>query len=95
MALFVITASDHAGALELRTAHRPAHRAYLAEQAAMIKVAGPLLDETGQMAGSLFIVEAASAAEAKAFSDADPFSKVGLFAQVEIRPWLLTVGGFA
>jgi hypothetical protein len=95
MALFVIMASDHAGALELRTAHRPAHRAYLAEQAAMIKVAGPLLDETGAMAGSLFIVEAADIALARAFNAADPFALAGLFEQVVVRPWLLTMGGFA
>jgi uncharacterized protein YciI len=95
MALFVITALDKPGALDLRNAERPAHRAYLAEQAAMIKVAGPLLDEAGDMNGSVFIIEAADIAAARAFSAGDPFSRCGLFEQVEIRPWMLTVGGFA
>lgn len=95
MALFVITALDRPNALALRVAERPAHRAYLAEQAAMIKVAGPLLNEAGEMTGSLFIVEAADIAAARAFNAADPFAKLGLFEQVEVRPWMLTVGGFA
>ncbi len=95
MALFVITALDKPGALDLRNAERPAHRAYLAEQAAMIKVAGPLLDEAGDMNGSVFIIEAADIAAARAFSAGDPFCRCGLFEQVEIRPWMLTVGGFA
>jgi uncharacterized protein YciI len=95
MALFVVTAADRPGSLDLRTAERPAHRAYLAEQAAILKIAGPLLDDEGAMCGSLFIVDVADRAAAEAFSAGDPFSKIGLFERVEIRPWLLTVGGFA
>jgi len=95
MALFVVIAADRPGGLDLRTAERPAHRAYLAEQKPMIMVAGPLLNEEGAMAGSLFIIEAADRAAVEAFSAGDPFTKAGLFERVEIKPWLLTVGGFA
>ena len=95
MALYVITAFDKLDGAALRAEHRPAHRAYLAEQAPMLKIAGPLLDDAGAMIGSLFIVEAAGRSDAEAFSAGDPFSKIGLFAQIEIRPWMLTMGGFA
>jgi len=95
MALFVITALDRAGALELRKAERPAHRAYLESQMALIKIAGPLLDAAGEMIGSLFIVEVADLAAAKAFSAGDPFSRIGLFETVQIQPWSLSFGGFA
>ncbi len=95
MALFVITALDKPDGAPLRAEHRPAHRAYLAEQGTMLKVAGPLLDDGGAMIGSLFIIEVAHRAEAEAFHAADPFSQIGLFASFEIRPWLLTIGGFA
>ena len=95
MPLFVVIAADRPGGLELRTAERPAHRAYLDSQAAILKIAGPLLNDVGEMAGSLFIVDVADKAAAEAFSAGDPFTKIGLFERVEIKPWRLTVGGFA
>ena len=39
------------------------------------------------MIGSLFIVDVADEAAAKAFSDGDPFTKAGVFASTKVRKW--------
>ena len=55
-------------------------------------LAGPFTEPDGQtMNGSLIVIEAASLEAAKDIAAGDPFAKVGLFASVEIRPWLWTI----
>ena len=95
MAKFVFIAHDKPGALDLRVATRPAHRAFLDAHAAMIVLGGPILDEAGDMAGSLMILEAEDRAAVERFAAEDPYAKAGLFVSVEVRPWRLAVGGFA
>jgi uncharacterized protein YciI len=97
MPLFVITTVDKPGALAVRLEHRPAHLAYLADHAAMVKLAGPFLTaaEGGDPCGSMLIVEAADLAAAEAFAAADPFAVAGLFASSKVAPWRITIGGFA
>jgi uncharacterized protein YciI len=95
MALFALTCTDKPGALALRLATREAHLAYLRERLSMIKIAGPVLNATGDPAGSLFIIEADTPAEVEALAAADPYQLAGLFAEVTIQPWRLVLGGFA
>ena len=95
MALFILMCVDHPGGLARRMAAREAHLAYAREHMSMIKVAGPLLDEAGDMAGSMFIIEAPDKAAVEAFSAADPYRLADVFERVEIRPWRITVGAFA
>ena len=83
---FIVHCLDHADALTLRLATHPAHRAYLAQAAMRILVAGPLLAEDGvTMVGSCFLLEAASRAEVEAFNRADPFHTAGVWRQVSIH----------
>ena len=95
MALFVLTCVDHPNALERRMSVREAHLAYVREHIAMVRLAGPLLDDAGDMAGSMFIIEAADRAAVEAFSAADPYRLANVFASVEVRPWKVTVGAIA
>jgi hypothetical protein len=95
MPLFTVQCRDRAGATDLRAATRPAHLAFLADHTAAVKLGGPWLDEAGAPLGSLLIVEAADLAAARAFADADPYARAGLFASVEVTAWRLVVGGFA
>jgi len=97
MPLFVITAVDKPGALPVRLEHRPAHLAYLADHADMVKLAGPFLTtaEDGDPSGSMLIVEAADLAAAEAFAAGDPFAVGGLFESSKVEPWRITIGGFA
>jgi len=87
--LFVLTAIDKPGSLELRMGTRDAHFAFIKETGVM-KLGGPFLDATGNMAGSMIIFEATDIAAAKAWHAKDPYTKAGLFAQADIRPWKMT-----
>ena len=95
MPLFVLTCVDHPGALERRMSVRESHLAYVREHIAMVRLAGPLLDDAGDMAGSMFVIEAADRAAVEAFSAADPYRVAGVFERVEILPWKVTVGAIA
>jgi hypothetical protein len=92
MPLFILACYDKPNSLDLRMATREAHLAYVREKAAMVKVAGPMLDDAEAMAGSLFILEAAGRGEVEAFNAADPYQKAGLFGQVEIRGFRASIG---
>ena len=92
MALFMLACFDKPNSLDLRMATREAHLAYIRDNAAMVKVAGPMLDEAEAMAGSLFVLEAADRAAVEAFNAADPYQKAGLFGQVEIRGFRASIG---
>jgi uncharacterized protein YciI len=95
MPTFVLMCVDHPGGLDRRLAAREAHLAYARENLSMVKLAGPLMDEAGQMAGSMFIMDAQDQAAVEAFTAADPYSLAGVFERVEIRPWKITVGALA
>jgi uncharacterized protein YciI len=95
MPLFAITCQDKPGALDARMAHRPDHVAYLKTQEALIRLAGPQLDDAGQMCGSLFVIEVADLDAAEAFSAGDPFVQRGVFGAVEIRGFAKTMGSWA
>lgn len=91
MPLFVLTCIDKPNALELRLKTREAHLAYV-RNPAVVKLGGPFLDEAGEMAGSLLIIEAEDLAAAKAFGAGDPFFIAGVFQSVDVRPFRLTLG---
>ena len=92
MSLFMLACFDKPNSLELRMATREAHLAYVRDNMALVKVAGPMLDEGDGMAGSLFILEAEDRAQVAAFNAADPYQKAGLFDQVEIRGFRASIG---
>ena len=95
MSLFILTCIDKPGALDNRMATREAHLAYVRGQPETVKIGGPLLDDAGQMAGSMLIIDVADKAAAQAFADNDPYWKAGVFQSVEITPFRLTLGAFA
>lgn len=53
----------------------------------ILAAAGPFLDESGSPSGSLLIIEAASASEAHATAEKDPYALAGLFQSVDIQQW--------
>mgnify|MGYP001767268319 FL=1 len=91
--LFAAMCHDKPDHLAVRLATREAHVAWLKSLAPRVRIAGPFLDDTGEiMQGSIVVIEAESLAEAKAVFAADPYAAAGLFATVEIRPWRWVVG---
>ena len=95
MPLFAITCWDKPGALDERVKHRPDHVAYLKTQDSLIRVAGPQLDEAGQMCGSLFVIEVEDLAAAKAFNAGDPFVQRGVFDKVVVQGFTKTMGSWS
>jgi uncharacterized protein YciI len=86
---YAIICTDKPDSLALRKAHRPDHVAYLESLGDGLAFAGPFLQEDGEtMCGSLIVIEALSMDAAREIAAGDPFAKLGLFAHVEIRPWL-------
>jgi hypothetical protein len=83
---FVILGFDGPDGQEKRKLHRPAHLANLEPlvKQGRVVLAGPLTDK----AGSLIIIEADSLAEAEAFARTDPYTMHGVFARVEVHPFM-------
>lgn len=88
---YVLICKDAPGKLPVRLANRDAHLAY-ARESGKVALGGPLLDEAGQMTGSLVVIDVDTRAEADAFAAADPYALAGLFQSVEIMPWKRVIG---
>lgn len=88
---FALICTDKADHLEMRKANRDAHLAHIANSG-VVEMAGPFLNDKGEMSGSLVILEVASRAEAEAWAAADPYAKAGLFAKVRIEEWKKVIG---
>lgn len=84
--LFVIIGRDGPDAKELRPRLRPAHLEHLGVQDRLgrVRLAGPLTDG----AGSLIVMEADRIEDIRRIADADPYVTGGVFASVEIHPFL-------
>lgn len=84
--LIALIAKDKPGALPIRQENRPAHVDYL-KSTGVVSQAGPLLDDAGDMIGSLVILEVTDIAAAQDWAANDPYAKAGLFADVQLIPW--------
>ena len=82
---------DKPGALQIRLDTREAHLAYIKETG-VVEMAGPFLDEAGQMCGSMIVLEVADLAAARAWAEDDPYNKAGLFSDVRIQEWKKVIG---
>ena len=89
--LYALICKDKPNSLEVRMANREDHLAYAASTGSVV-LGGPMLDEDGNMCGSLLAVEAEDLAAAKAWSESDPYAKAGLFESVEITAWKKVIG---
>jgi len=79
---------DH---LHIRQENRPAHLAYLAETG-VVEMAGPFLNEAGQMTGSLLVLNVETLSQAQNWAANDPYAKAGLFESVMVSEWKKVVG---
>jgi uncharacterized protein len=84
--LWAISCVDHPDTAALREQHMQPHRKYLDDRRDVLVLAGATLtDDGGEATGSMFIVNVQTRGEAKTFSDADPFTKAGVFAKISIK----------
>ena len=88
---YVIHALDRSDAGDLRARTRPDHLAYLA--GFEVTFGGPLLDDDGQMCGSLIVLNVDTSEAAEELAAGDTYAEAGLFDRVTIpgfRPLLGT-----
>jgi len=86
MPLYALIGRDKEDGLQYRLDHRPAHLEHMARLDAegRIRYGGPLLNESGKMAGSLIVIEAENLASAQATFADDPYVIHGIFENCQI-----------
>jgi uncharacterized protein YciI len=83
--LWVISCVDKPNTAAIRESVLQPHRDYLGSKKDILVLAGATQTDDGKTAiGSCFVVNVNSRAEAKAFSDGDPFTQNGVFASITI-----------
>lgn len=83
--LWLITCVDNPNTAEIRGKVLQPHRDYLASQKGIIVLSGATQNDDGTEAiGSAFVLNVNSRAEAKKFSDGDPFTQNGVFKTITI-----------
>ena len=83
--LWAISCVDKPDTAAIRQSVLQQHRDYLDSHKRILVLSGATQNDEGTEAiGSLFIVNAGSRAEAKKFSDGDPFTQKGVFRSITI-----------
>lgn len=86
--LYAVLFTDNPAHAEARNRLMPQHLAFLQKNAARIRAAGPLQDETdGTPAGGLWLVEADDLAAVKSLYESDPFWPTGLRRSIRVLRW--------
>ena len=88
---FALICTDKADHIDVRKANRDSHLEHI-RASGVVEMAGPFLNDKGEMSGSLVILDVASRLEAEAWAAADPYAKAGLFAKVRIEEWKKVIG---
>ncbi len=83
--LWIIACKSRSDITDVRAAALPAHRAFLDAKAGEIFFAGGLQnDDATDSTGALFILKVGSRDQARAFIDAEPLNRAGVFETVTI-----------
>ena len=95
--LYIIHAPDKSDSKDRRAATRPRHLEYWGKGAPLkVILAGPMIDEpTGDMKGSMLIVEADTLDQVKQAAHADPYWTEGVFERMDITAVRLPLGVLA
>jgi uncharacterized protein len=93
--LYMIFGLDAPDSAAKRAASRPAHleRVKKMHEEGRIAMVGPLPkvdapSTEGGVAGSLIVAEFESLEAARAWIESDPYSKAGVYASVDVRPFI-------
>ncbi|UYV37281.1 YciI family protein [Rhodobacteraceae bacterium D3-12] len=90
--LIALIARDKPGALPIRQENRAAHLDYLKASGDAVFQAGPLLNDAGEMSGSLVILNMETLSDAQDWAANDPYANAGLFDSVELIEWKKVLG---
>lgn len=84
--LWIITCDVAPNKGEAREKVAAAHRTYMQAQKNILVLAGATRSDDGEtILGSAFVLHVKSRAEAKAFSDGDPYTQAGVFTNIIIK----------
>ncbi len=90
--LFAVIGHDNPGADSIRTEHLQAHLAHIGTHIDQLALAGPMNDAQGKVCGSLLVVKAMDAAEARRFIEQDPYFAAGVWARIEVLAFRAVAG---
>ena len=90
--VFAVLAEDDPAMSHVREDAVARHLAFVEDHIERYAVAGPLIDETGAMTRSLFLIYAADEAEARNFMAGDPYVAEGLYATTVYRRFTPAAG---
>ena len=90
--VYAVLAEDDPARAQVRESALAEHLAFVEDNFERYAVAGPLLDETGAMTRSLFLIYADDMAEARAFMANDPYVAAGLYQEMEYRRFTPAAG---
>jgi len=90
--LFVVVGEDSKDAPRLREELLQAHFDWVLGAMDRIRVAGPIRDAQGRNCASLYVLEAADEADARAFLAGDPYYAGGVWRNVSFRPFVGAAG---
>ncbi|WP_151719027.1 YciI family protein [Gemmobacter serpentinus] len=82
---------DKAESLPIRLENRAAHLDHI-KASGVVEMAGPFLNEAGEMCGSLVVLEVETLDQARDWAANDPYAKAGLFEHVQITEWKKVIG---
>ena len=94
--LYAFICTDNPNSLSGRKEHRPAHlarlQALLNEGRLILAGPHPAIDASDPgsagFTGSLIVAEFDSLTAARAWADTDPFLKLGIYKQIEVKPFI-------
>ena len=89
--LFAMIAHDKPNGLAKRQEVRPQHLKHLESLGERVVLAGPFLDDKGDMTGTFLAFEAESYEDAKATIDRDPYVLEGVFDSITLKRWHLGI----
>ena len=88
MTLFAIFCLDRPDRGAIRKEKLDEHRAHFQKAGGAVRAAGPMMTGSGDdQCGSLIVYEADTIDTARAFIEADPYARAGLFEQITVRRW--------
>jgi len=81
---FILYCLDKPGRADVRRRIRPTHLEYIAQRQETFRYGGPLVDERGEVKGSLMIISAPDRAGLERHMQGDPYFGADLFESVTI-----------
>lgn len=92
MKSYAIYCTDKPDTAQKRLDARDAHFAHIEKTLDKLLIAGPLLDEVGVTIGSLLVVKADNAEQARNQLEADPYFNADIWADIRITPFMPAAG---